>query len=178
MFAYQQDGRFFAQTARGLAELASAELAELGARDIEDGGGGLYFSADAAGLYRVNYCSRLVSRVLAPLAEFPCPAEQTLYDSAQAIEWERILSPDRTFAVFASVADSVITHAHYAALRVKDAIADYFRAKNMFANMDRESQAGHFMPFEKLKKLSEVLFAVKEDMHLLFKRLIDPAMLR
>jgi putative N6-adenine-specific DNA methylase len=130
MFAYQRDGRFFAQTARGLAELAAAELAELGACDIKDGGGGLHFRADAAGLYRVNYCSRLVSRVLAPLAAFPCPAEQALYDSALAIEWERILSPEKTFAVFASVSDSRISHAHFAALRVKDAVADYFRARS------------------------------------------------
>lgn len=61
---------------------------------------------------------------------------------------------------------------------MKKIISDYFRAKNMFANMDRESQAGQFIPFDKLKKLSDVLFAVKEDMHLLFKRLIDPAMLQ
>jgi putative N6-adenine-specific DNA methylase len=130
MFAYQQDGRFFAQTARGLDELAGAELTELGARDIENAGNGLYFAADAAGLYRINYCARLVSRVLAPLASFPCPDDRALYDSAKALAWERLLSAEKTFAVFANVHDSRISHAHYAALRLKDAIADHFRERS------------------------------------------------
>jgi len=130
MFAYQQDGRFFAQTARGLDELAGSELAELGARDVESSGGGLHFCADAAALYRINYCSRLVSRVLAALAQFHCPNDQALYAAARALEWDRILSLEKTFAVFASVQDSKISHAHYASLRLKDAIVDHFRERH------------------------------------------------
>ncbi|HSQ35382.1 MAG TPA: THUMP domain-containing protein, partial [Candidatus Binatia bacterium] len=130
MFAYQRDGRFFAQTARGLDGLAEAELAELGASDLEIVGGGLHFHADHAGLYRINYGSRLVSRVLAPLASFPCPAEQTLYETARTIDWEKLLSLEKTFAVSANIFDSQISHAHYAALRLKDAIADHFRQRS------------------------------------------------
>ncbi len=127
MFAYQKDKRFFALAGRGLDELARAELAELGARDIESAGNGLHFRADAATLYRINYCSRLLSRVLAPLVSFHCPANQVLYDSALTVDWQQILSLEKTFAVFAHVSDSQISHAHYAALRLKDAIADHFR---------------------------------------------------
>ena len=127
MFAYQNDGRFFAQAARGLEELAGSELAELGARDIETAGGGLHFCSDAAGLYRVNYCSRLVTRVLAPLAAFPCPSDQALYHGARALDWQALLTPEKTFAVFANVWESQVDHAHFAALRLKDAIADHFR---------------------------------------------------
>ena len=129
MFAYQEDGRFFAQAARGLEELARVELEELGARDVEVSGAGLHFDADAAGLYRVNYRSRLVSRVLAPLAAFSCFSEQALYDAARAVEWEKVLAPEQTFAVFAHVGESRISHSHYAALRLKDAIADRFRER-------------------------------------------------
>jgi putative N6-adenine-specific DNA methylase len=127
MFTYQEDGRYFAQAARGLEELAGAELAELGARDIEIAGGGLHFCSDAAGLYRINYCSRLVSRVLAPLAAFPCPSDQALYHGARALDWQALLTPEKTFAVFANVWESRVDHAHFAALRLKDAIADHFR---------------------------------------------------
>ncbi len=129
MFAYQEDGRFFAQAARGLEPLAKIELEELGVRNVEVSGAGLYFNADAAGLYRVNYRSRLVSRVLAPLAAFSCFSEQALYDAARAIEWEKILAPEQTFAVFAHVGESRISHSHYAALRLKDAVADRFRER-------------------------------------------------
>ena len=129
MFAYQKDGRFFAQAARGLDELARAELAELGAQDIEIASGGLHFRADAAGLYRINYCSRLVSRVLAPLASFACSSDTMLYDAARTLDWQALLSLEKTFAVFANVRDSQISHAHFAALRLKDAIVDYFRER-------------------------------------------------
>lgn len=127
MFAYQQDGRFFAQVARGLEELARTELEELGAHKVEISASGLHFCHDAAGLYRVNYCSRLVSRVLAPLAAFPCFSELALYDAARALPWEELLTPEKTFAVFAHVRESRITHSQFAALRLKDAIADHFR---------------------------------------------------
>jgi putative N6-adenine-specific DNA methylase len=127
MFIYQRHGDYFAQSARGLEDLARLELAELGARDIEAGWGGLHFRADAAVLYRVNHCSRLLSRVLAPLARFRCPDDRALYDAGRALDWERVLSLEKTFAVSASVQDSGISHARYAALRLKDAIADRFR---------------------------------------------------
>ena len=129
MFAYQEDGRFFAQAARGLEQLARIELEDLGVRNVEVSGAGLHFSADAAGLYRVNQRSRLVSRVLAPLAAFSCFSEQALYDAARAIEWEKVLAPEQTFAVFAHVGESRISHSHYAALRLKDAVADRFRER-------------------------------------------------
>jgi len=130
MFAYQKDGRFFAQAARGLDELARTELAELGAQDIEIASGGLHFRADAAGLYRVNYCSRLLSRVLAPLASFACASDTMLYDAARTLDWQSLLSLEKTFAVFASVFDSQMAHAHFAALRLKDAIVDCFRDRS------------------------------------------------
>lgn len=127
MFAYQQDRLFFAQAARGLDELVRAELEELGAGDIEAAGGGLHFRCDSAGLYRVNYRSRLVSRVLAPLASFTCLSEQALYEAARALDWRALFSVEQTFAVFANVWESRMAHSHYAALRLKDAIADHFR---------------------------------------------------
>lgn len=127
MFAYQQNRLFFAQAARGLDELVRAELEELGAGDIEATGGGLAFRCDAAGLYRVNYRSRLVTRVLAPLASFPCASEQVLYDAARALDWQDLFAVEQTFAVFANVWESRMAHSHYAALKLKDAIADHFR---------------------------------------------------
>ena len=129
MFAYQNEGRFFAQAGRGLEECAAAELAELGAQDIEISDGGLHFRCDTPALYRINYCSRLVSRVLAPLAAFPCPSDRELYEGGRALDWQALLTPDKTFAVFAHVRESRVDHAHFAALRLKDAIADHFRER-------------------------------------------------
>lgn len=86
MFEYQKSFRFFAQIAGGLEELGCQELSELGAFDIDPAFRGIYYSADHATLYRINYCSRLLTRVLAPVATFECPDDQTLYRIARGID--------------------------------------------------------------------------------------------
>lgn len=126
MYLYQQKQPYFAQIASGFEQLAAAELTQLGGEDIRAGFRGLYFEATPAALYRINYCARLLTRVLAPLVSFKCHTTQYLYKQANAVEWHDFLSVDQTFAVFANVSNSRIKHSRYAALRVKDALVDYF----------------------------------------------------
>ena len=106
-----------------------AELHDLGATDIAGAYRGIYFTAERQVLYRVNCHSRLISRVLAPLASFHCPSDKILYQQTSTIHWEDFLDPSRTFAVFATVSQSAITHSQFAALRLKDAVVDYFRER-------------------------------------------------
>lgn len=127
MFAYQKNRRFFAQIAHGLEELGVQELSRLGAKDVKPAYRGLYFSADQATLYRVNYSSRLVTRVLAPLLTFDCHSDRYLYKTARSLPWMELLSLDTTFAIAANVSNSRIRHSQYAALKLKDAIVDQFR---------------------------------------------------
>ena len=129
MFTYQKSNRYFAQIAEGLEELGRLELQELGALDIKPGHRGFYFSADKASLYRINYCSRLLSRVLAPLIRFDCHSDKYLYTTACKIDWPSLIDLKSTFAVKANVSHSNITHSQFAALRLKDAIVDVFRKK-------------------------------------------------
>lgn len=127
MFTYQKNQRFFAQIANGLEELGAQELSQLGASDVAPSYRGLYFSADQAVLYRINYTARLITRVLAPLLTFDCHSDRYLYKTARSLPWTELLALDKTFAVFANVANSYIRHSQYAALRLKDAIVDQFR---------------------------------------------------
>jgi len=57
---------------------------------------------------------------------------------------------------------------------IRKVLADYFYAKNLFTKLAREYHSGKEVPFEKIKKFSELLYTAKEDLHLIFKRLIDP----
>jgi len=127
MFAYQKNQRFFAQVASGLEELGAQELLRLGATDVKASFRGLYFSADHAALYRINYNARLFTRVLAPLLTFDCHSDNYLYKTAHAMPWSEILSLKTTFAVLANVSNSHICHSQFAARRLKDAIVDQFR---------------------------------------------------
>ena len=128
-FEYQRKSRYFAQVAGSMEDLGAQELSELGARHIKPGYRGLYFEADKATLYRINYTSRLLTRVLAPLATFSCHSSRALYKKAKDTAWDHLFGAHETFAVRATVTHSKISHSQYAALCVKDAIADYFREK-------------------------------------------------
>lgn len=127
MYDYQNTNRYIAQVADGLEELACAEFADLGATDCAPGFRYLHFTANHAALYRIVYRSRLATRILAPLMRFHCPTDKTLYERGRDVRWSDFLSLDQTFAIFANVSKSAIGHSQYAALKLKDAIADWFR---------------------------------------------------
>lgn len=137
---YQQTRRYFAQIAEDFEAPASQELTALGATAIEPGFRGLHFSADAATLYRVNYQARLLTRVLAPLASFRCRDRDDLYREARRIDWPALFSVDHTFAVLANVnANPGLTHSKFAALCLKDAVADAFReSRGRRPDVDRD----------------------------------------
>ena len=126
-YQYQNDSCYFAQIADSLKEAGAKELAELGAEDIRPEFSGIHFRADKSTLYRINYMTRFLSRCLAPLISYACHDTDTLYQNAKHIEWEDFFTEGNTFAVSGNVSDSAISHSKYAALRLKDAIADYFR---------------------------------------------------
>ena len=129
VYLYQQDRRYYAKVADGLQEAGMAELAELGAEDIRPEFSGIHFQAEKSTLYRINYLTRLLSRCLAPLISFSCPDTDTLYQRAEQIEWRDFFGEDQTFAVWGNVSDSSISHSNYAALRLKDAVVDYFKER-------------------------------------------------
>lgn len=128
-FTYQLDSRYVAHIAEDLKEAVMEELAELGAREITSDYGSIQFRADKKTLYRINYLTRLASRCLAPLRSFDCPDTDTLYREAKQIRWDALFAPGNTFAVSGHVSGSKVSHSKYAALRLKDAVADYFREK-------------------------------------------------
>lgn len=127
MYDYQKSSIYTAQVADGLENLLSAELRELGATACETGFRFVRFTADQATLYRIVYRSRLATRVLAPLTHAPCPSAQALYDAGRDIRWADFLRPEQTFAITANVSESSIGHSQFAALKLKDAVADWFR---------------------------------------------------
>ncbi|MBN1277130.1 MAG: class I SAM-dependent RNA methyltransferase [Deltaproteobacteria bacterium] len=130
MYSYQKTNRYFAQAADDIKDIAEEEILSLGGTDIQQAYRGLYFTATRKTLYSINYHARLLNRVLAPLVSFNCHDDRYLYRQASQIQWEDFLSLSNTFAVFATVSNSRIRHSRFAALRLKDAIADQFRSRS------------------------------------------------
>ena len=107
-----------------LRTILSATAAEL---DKQYGGVAITAGIDA--VYRVCLHSRLANRVFCELARVPVADEAQLYQSVYAIDWAEHLDARNSIAVAATLSRSKLSHGHFAALRVKDAIVDQFRER-------------------------------------------------
>ncbi len=113
---------YFATVARGLEQLAAAELTEIGATDIAPGFCGVSFHGDRELLYRINLWARLPFRVLVKLGDLPSIDDNELFESIQSIDWGQYLTPDLTMAVTVTGKNETLNHSHFTAVQVKRAI--------------------------------------------------------
>ena len=119
--------KFFASCAKGLEYLLVDELLALGCAGATATMAGANVEGTLVDAQRAVLWSRLASRILWPLVEFACEDEHALYRGAAGLPWGEHLDDSMTLAVDAHVSGDAITHARYAALRVKDAVVDSLR---------------------------------------------------
>lgn len=117
----------FASCPKGLELLLVDELRTLGATEVHEARAGVYFRGTRETAYTACLWSRLASRILVPLAEFQARTPEELYEGVQGINWDQHVAPEGTLAVDFTTSASQITHSHYGALKVKDAIVDQLR---------------------------------------------------
>lgn len=114
----------------GLEEAGAAELAELGASAVQPLRRAVRCRTDLATYYRLHLRARLPFRLLRQLAAFPCRGKDDLYDGVQrAADWGRWLPPEFSFRVDASGSIPGLSHSHYSALQVKNALVDWQRQR-------------------------------------------------
>lgn len=118
---------FFATCPKGIESLLAEELRALAAEGVRETRAGVSFEGTLATAYRACLWSRLASRLLLPLTHFAATTPEELYQGAQTIAWKEHLAPEGTLAVDFTTTQSAITHSHYGALKVKDAIVDQLR---------------------------------------------------
>src|SRR5262245_29097956 len=118
----------FATTAKGMEQLLAEELKNLGAQKMEVVRAGVSFQGSLELAYRACLWSRVANRILLPLKTFPAPTPEKLYGGVKSIRWSDHLTPAETLAVDFSSSQSEITHTHFGALKVKDAIVDQLRS--------------------------------------------------
>ena len=78
---------------------------------------------------QLNLHSRLAQRVLVQLAYRPYTNEDDIYEAASAVAWGQWFTPQHTFKIDITAQRSPLKSLNFAALKVKDAVADRFRAK-------------------------------------------------
>ena len=119
--------KFFATCPKGIEPLLADELRALAAEGVRETRAGVTFEGTLATAYRACLWSRLANRILLPLKSFPAASPEALYEGVQTIAWKEHLAPEGTLAVDFTTSQSAITHSHYGALKVKDAIVDQLR---------------------------------------------------
>jgi putative N6-adenine-specific DNA methylase len=103
------------------------ELSSFGAKAPAQAPGGVAFSGTWEIGYRANLWSRIASRILWRVGEFPYRNEKDLYDAARAIAWPRYFSVQRKIRVNVTAQKSPLKSLEFATLKVKDAVCDLFR---------------------------------------------------
>ncbi len=126
---FEQGTDFTAKTFAGLENVLADELKKLGAKDIETTRRAVYFRGDKKILYRCNYECRTALRILKPIGIFTVNNEEELYDKLKNIDWTLHFEEKKSILIKANLFHSNITHSHFAALKAKDAIVDFFREK-------------------------------------------------
>ena len=129
---------FVASISQGLEKEGAQELIELGAKAVKASRRHILFEADIACLYRVHLKSRLCFRFLREICRFPCHGPHELYRGIQSsIDWEKWLHPKKSFRVDVTGFGDGLSHSHYTALQVKNAIIDWQRERwGLRSNID------------------------------------------
>ncbi|HMN22533.1 MAG TPA: THUMP domain-containing protein [Ottowia sp.] len=112
---------YLADEVHGLTGLVGEDLLTLR--------GGVRVRGDWDLVLRLNLLSRLAQRVLIELAHAPCRDADALYALAAGVAWEDWFTPRQRFRVDLTAQASSLASLNFATLRVKDAVADRFRAQ-------------------------------------------------
>ncbi len=116
------------------------DLTGLTGHDLLTGRGGVLVRASWRQALQLNLHSRLAQRVLVQLAERMYRSENDLYAIAAEVAWEIWFTPHQSFRIDVTAQHSPLNSLNFAALRVKDAVADRFRAKAGGVRPDVDTQ--------------------------------------
>jgi putative N6-adenine-specific DNA methylase len=124
--------QLFLPCAAGVEDFLADEvhhLTGLTGHDLLTGRGGVVVNASWRDAMRLNLHSRLAQRVLVQLSHTPYRSESDLYEAASNVAWEIWFTTKQTFKIEITAQHSPLKSLNFAALKIKDAVADRFRAK-------------------------------------------------
>jgi putative N6-adenine-specific DNA methylase len=129
------------KTLAGLENLLAEEVSFLTGKEVAKltRAVGL-FEAEEEDIFKINYLSRYATHVLLTLKEGEVKNEEELYEFARSVPWTEYMTTQQTFAIYPTILSDRFKHTGFAALKVKDALADQFRDKvGRRPDVDKES---------------------------------------
>ena len=121
--------QLFLPCAAGVEALLATEVKRITGIDGKAWRAGVQLQGSWREALQLNLHSRLAQRVLIELAHNQYRSEQDLYNAAASVAWEIWFTPKQTFKIEITAQHSPLTSLNFAALKIKDAVADRFRTK-------------------------------------------------
>ena len=125
--------QLFLPCAAGVEDFLADEvhrLTGLAGEDLLVARGGVQLRASWRQAMQLNLHSRLAQRVLVQLSHTFYRSEKDLYEAASAVAWEIWFTTKQSFKIEITAQHSPLTSLNFAALKIKDAVADRFRHKS------------------------------------------------
>jgi putative N6-adenine-specific DNA methylase len=126
------DFQLFLPCAGGVEAWLAEEVARIcgpAGQQVRSARGGVQLAAGWSEVMRLNLHSRLAQRVLVQVFHGPYRAEDDLYEAAAGVAWEDWFTPRESFKIELTAHQSPLKSLNFAALRIKDAVADRFRER-------------------------------------------------
>ncbi|HPN31098.1 MAG TPA: THUMP domain-containing protein [bacterium] len=108
----------------------NSELNKFGIKNNLIRDGIIYFRADSEKALSFLYSTNVCGNVSLIILKEKISSYDELYRTAKnSVKWDAIFSADKSFMIRSAIISSPLKHSGFASLKLKDAIADYFREK-------------------------------------------------
>jgi putative N6-adenine-specific DNA methylase len=122
--------KLIAKTFSGLEDVLAKEIKRIDGQNVRRGKRAVYYNGNLELIYKSNYWLRTAIRILKEINSFSFSNVDQFYLKCKNVKWERYIDLSQTFAINSVVINSRdFRNSMFASLKVKDAIADYFREK-------------------------------------------------
>lgn len=129
MPSFNKQSHIIITCSKRLAPFLSQEIVELGYAIKNSFATGVQINGTLNDCISLNLNLRCASQVLFSLKSFHCDNPDQLYEIVSQIQWETYIHKDGYFSITSFVDNKTINNSLFANVKVKDAIADRFRAK-------------------------------------------------
>ncbi|QJB55666.1 class I SAM-dependent RNA methyltransferase [Pseudodesulfovibrio sp. zrk46] len=130
MSTFTKDAPILVTCPKAMPEYLEAELNGFGIMNTRPLDAGVEFSGSLEECMALNLWCRTGHRVLYELKRFTAVGPDDLYREVNEVQWSDYIRKDGYFRVDAVIRDTEVNDSRFAALKVKDAVADYFTSRS------------------------------------------------
>ncbi len=120
--------KLIAKTFSGLEDVLAKEVKKIGGKNVRRGKRAVFYDGNLEMIYKSNYFLRTALRILKEIEVFQFKDVDQFYLKCKTVNWNKYFDVKQNFVISSVVVNSrEFNNSMFASLKVKDAIADYFR---------------------------------------------------